>query len=395
VTTTLTTSPGQVLDDELIERCGARVERYDRENTFFDEDFQELRDAGYLKMAVPTELGGLGFTLADVCREMRRLARRAPATALALNMHVYWTGIAADLYRAGDRSLVWLLEEAVAGEVFAAGHGESGNDLPVLMAVSKAEPVDGGYTFTGHKIFGSLTPVWTRLGLHGIDTTDPENPKIVHAFMPRDTDGYTILETWDTLGMRPTRSDDTILEGAFVPDQYIARVVPTGFAGADLFVLAIFAWAECTFASVYTAIAERALELATEMAQKRTSVALGGKTLAYHPEIQHQIADMAIEVEGIAPHVERTAADWSTGVDHGGLWPMKLVATKYHAVESAKRVVDIAMDVSGGSGIFKGQELERLYRDVRCGGFHPANSALVHEIVGKTMTGVLGESPRW
>ena len=34
--------------------------------------------------------------------------------------------------------------------------------------------------------------------------------------------------------------------------------------------------------------------------------------------------------------------------------------------------------------MFKSNELERLYRDVRCGGFHPANSLLVHEIVGKT-----------
>jgi hypothetical protein len=39
--------------------------------------------------------------------------------------------------------------------------------------------------------------------------------------------------------------------------------------------------------------------------------------------------------------------------------------------------------------------LERLYRDVRCGGFHPANGALVHEIVGKTALGLLGEVPRW
>ncbi len=393
--TTTITSPGRVLNDEMIERCGARAAGYDRDNTFFAEDFEDLRATGYLTMAVPTEFGGLGFTLADVCREERRLARRAPATALATNMHVYWTGLAADLYRAGDSSLVWLLEEAVAGEVFAAGHGEAGNDFPVLMAVSQATPVDGGYSFTGHKIFGSLSPVWTRLGLHGIDTSDPANPKIVHAFMPRDTSGYTIVDTWDTLGMRATRSDDTILDGAFVPDRYIARVVPAGLAGADLFVLGIFAWAETTFASMYTAIAERALELATGMAQQRTSVALDGRTLAYHPEIQHTIAEMALELEGMVPHVERTAMEWSTGVDHGGMWPAKLVATKYHAVEGAKRVVDLAMDVSGGSGMFKGQELERLYRDVRCGGFHPANGALVHEIVGKTVLGVLGESPRW
>jgi hypothetical protein len=34
-------------------------------------------------------------------------------------------------------------------------------------------------------------------------------------------------------------------------------------------------------------------------------------------------------------------------------------------------------------------------RAVRCGGSHPANRALVHEIVGKTMVGVLGQEPRW
>ena len=62
-------------------------------------------------MAVPTELGGLGYNLAEVCKEERRLARRAPATALATNMHVYWTGLAADLWRQGDKSCQWILEE--------------------------------------------------------------------------------------------------------------------------------------------------------------------------------------------------------------------------------------------------------------------------------------------
>ena len=74
----------------------------------------------------------------------------------------------------------------------------------------------------------------------------------------------------------------------------------------------------------------------------------------------------------------------------------KIVGVKYHAVESAKRVVDLAMDMSGGSGLYKGNELERLYRDMRAGGFHPANAALVHEIIGKTTLGIdLGEQPRW
>jgi alkylation response protein AidB-like acyl-CoA dehydrogenase len=283
----------------------------------------------------------------------------------------------------------------VSGEIFAAGHGEAGNDLPVLMAVASAEPVTGGYRFTGHKMFTSLSPVWTRLGIHGIDTSDPANPKIVHAFMPRDTDGYRIVETWDTLGMRATKSDDTILEGAFVPDRYVARVVPTGFAGADAFVLGVFAWAEPTFASIYLSIAQRAMDLAVAGLAKKTSVVLGNRSMAYHPMVQWSIAEMAIELDAITAHVERVATDWSAGVNHGGLWPSKLVACKYHAVEGAKRVVDLAMDASGGAGMFKGQELERLYRDVRCGGFHPANSSLVHELVGKTALGILGEEPRW
>lgn len=384
-----------VLTDGILDHCASRTADYDRDNRFFTEDFEELRAAGYLLMAVPTELGGLGMSLAEVCAEERRLARRSPATALALNMHVYWTGIAADLWRGGDKSLSWLLEEAVAGEVFAAGHGEAGNDFPVLLSTAKAERVDGGYRFHAHKIFGSLTPVWTRLGIHAMDTTDPANPKIVHAFLPRETAGYRIVETWDTLGMRATRSDDTIIEGAVVPDPYIVRVVPAGLAGADAFVLGIFAWAEPTFASVYLGLAERALELAVAGVKKKTSIGLGGRALAYHPMIQHSIAEMAIEIESISAHVERIATDWSNGVDHGMGWPAKLVAAKYKAVEGAKRVVDLAMDVSGGSGMFKSNELERIYRDVRCGGFHPANSALVHELVGKSALGILGEEPRW
>ena len=91
------------------------------------------------------------MTLAQVGRETRRLAQYAPPTALALNMHNYWVGIAADLWRAGDKSIEWILREAADGEVFAAGHAEHGNDIPVLLSTTKAERVDGGYKFTGRK----------------------------------------------------------------------------------------------------------------------------------------------------------------------------------------------------------------------------------------------------
>lgn len=57
----------QVLSHDLLTRCGERAASYDRDNRFFAEDFEELRDAGYLLLAVPKEFGGLGLSLAEVC----------------------------------------------------------------------------------------------------------------------------------------------------------------------------------------------------------------------------------------------------------------------------------------------------------------------------------------
>jgi alkylation response protein AidB-like acyl-CoA dehydrogenase len=384
-----------VLTDDILVRCHERAPQYDRDNTFFTEDFQELRDAGYLLLPVPVELGGRGMSLAEVAREQRRLAYYAAPTALALNMHLYWLGIAADLWRAGDRSLEWVLEEAVRGHVFAAGHAESGNDIPVLLSTTKAERVDGGWRFTGHKSFGSLTPVWTFFGVHGMDLSDPAAPKIVHAFLPRNSEGYASRETWDVLGMRATRSDDTILDGAFIPDRYVARIVPAGAAGIDPFVLGIFAWALVGFGNVYCGMARRALDITLDGVKRKKSLGLS-RNMAYHPEVQHAVADMGIELEAVEAHLDRIADDWSAGADHGGMWPAKIFAAKYHAVEASWRIIDRALDVAGGFGIFKRAGLERLFRDARLGRLHPANSMLTHEIVGKSLLGINpDEQPRW
>jgi alkylation response protein AidB-like acyl-CoA dehydrogenase len=384
-----------LLTDSLLEKVRSRAPGYDRENKFFQEDFDDLKAAGYLLMSVPKEFGGLGFSLHQVAQETRRLAMYAPPTALAMNMHHYWVGLAADLWRQGDKSCEWMLRDAGAGEVFAAGHAEHGNDLPLLLSTTKAERVDGGYKFTGKKSFGSLSPVWTRLGLHGMDVSDPKAPKIVHGFLPRNTPGITIKESWDVLGMRATKSDDTQLDGAFCPDKHIARVVPAGAAGIDNFVLGIFAWALLNFGNIYYGIALRARDLIVEHVKTKTSLGLS-RSMAYHPGIQHGVAEMTMELEAIGPHLDAVTRDWSDGVNHGMGWPIKIVAAKYRAVEGAWRVVDRALDLSGGFGMFKKSELERLFRDARAGRFHPANSLLSHELIGKLSLGINpDEQPRW
>ena len=118
--------------------------------------------------------------------------------------------------------------------------------------------------------------------------------------------------------------------------------------------------------------------------------------MAHHPEVQHSIAGMVMELDAITAHVDRIADDWTHDHAHGDVWTSKLVSAKYRCVEGAFKIVDTAMDVSGGRGMFRGDELERIYRDTRCGRFHPANSSVVHEVVGKSALGILGETgPRW
>lgn len=384
-----------LLPQSLLERCRARAAQYDRENTFFHEDFAELRDAGLLLIAVPTELGGHGRSLAQVCHEMRRLARFAPATALAMVMHIYWTGTAADLWRSGDKSLEWLLKEVVAGEVFASGHSESGNDVPVFLSTTQAVRVEGGYRITGQKTFGSLTPVWTRMGFNAMDVSDPQAPKIVHGFLRRDSEGLSIRESWDTLGMRATRSEDTKLDQVFVADHYVARVLPAGAGGVDQFLLTEFAWAPMEIANVYFGIAQRALELTLASVKEKKSIALSS-SMAHHPAVQHGIATMTMEIEAIGPHLDRIADEWCAGINHGPMWPAKIAAAKYRAVQGTFQVVNQGLELTGGFGIFKRNEIERLFRDARLGSFHPPSSALTHEMIGKTMLGIHPDAqPRW
>jgi alkylation response protein AidB-like acyl-CoA dehydrogenase len=395
VTATVTTTAEQVLTDDMLARFDERAPVYDRENRFFHEDFEELRASGYLNIAVPAELGGLGLGIDEVVKLQRRLAYVAPATAVAVNMHIYWTGIAADLHRQGDTSCDWLLRESAAGKVFAAGHGESGNDIPVFMSSSNADRVAGGWEFTGHKIFGSLSPVWDYLGVHAMDTSDPSAPKVVHAFLPRDTPRYRIEKTWDVLGMRATESNDTILDRTFIADEHTPVVCAAGFAGAGPFHLSLFAWALLGFGAVYSGIARRAYDLTVDKMDSRTSVALT-RSMAHHPEVQHYVAEMRMNLELIDAFLERTAADWAAGADYGMDWPVKIISTKYIVVNRAFDIVDRALDLSGGSGIFKRTRLEQLFRDCRLGRIHPANELLAHEVVGKLSLGVDPDDPqRW
>ena len=379
----------RILTDELLNTIRSRAPGYDRDNVFFTEDFADLTAAGYLRALVPEHFGGLGLGLKDVAREQVRLASAAPATALAVNMHLVWTGVAKVLHDRGDSSLDFVLDEAGAGEVFGFGLSEGGNDLVLFGSRTDARPDgSGGYAFHGTKIFTSLSPGWTRLGTMGLDTVSDDAPKIVYGFVTRDGGGFQIKDDWNTLGMRATQSNTTVLDGAHAPAERIVRRLDPG-PNADPLIFAIFANFEILLAAVYTGIGSRALELAVEAAHRRTSMKNGGKTYAQDPDIRWRVADAAIAQDALGPQLDALAGDVDALVDHGSHWFAKLVGLKVRATETARDVVDKAIRVAGGSSYFASSELGRLYRDVLAGMFHPSDDESAHGTVATAWLGPL------
>ncbi|UJP39053.1 acyl-CoA dehydrogenase family protein [Cellulomonas palmilytica] len=374
-----------ILSDDLLARVHERAATHDRENTFPHDDLAELAEAGYLRAFVPQRLGGAGLTLEEVAREQVRLAAAAPATALAVNMHLVVTGLAAQLVDRGDDAFAFVLQDAAAGEVFAFGNSEAGNDLVMFGSRTRAErQPDGGYRFFGTKIFTSLSPVWTRLATFGLDDSDPADPRLVHGVVGRE--GVTAKDDWDTLGMRATQSTTTVLDGAYASPERVYRSLPAG-PSADSFIFALFSVFEILLGAVYTGIGRRAVELAVAAARRRTSFKNDGRPYAQDPDIRWRIADAALLQDGAELQVFALARDVDEQVDHGGRWFAQLVGLKVRATESARQVVELALRAAGGGSYFSGNELGRLYRDVLAGIFHPSDDESAHATVATSVLG--------
>lgn len=379
--------PAAFLPDDLLDRIRERAAVHDRENTFPQRDLDELREAGYLSILVPAELGGAGLGLEQAAVLQQRLATASPATALAINMHLVWTGVAKVFSDRGVPGLEFVQRGAAAGEVFAFGISEGGNDLVLFGSDTDAAPQsDGGYAFTGTKIFTSLAPVWTKLGLHGLDTTSEDAPKLVFAFIDR-TDAVVTSDDWDTLGMRGTQSRTTRLNGAVAAPEHVVRRIDPG-PNPDPIVFGIFSVFEILLASVYTGIARRALDLAVAAAQTRRSKK-SGTTYSQDPDIRWRIADMGLAYDALPPQIAALARDVDERTDNGARWFALLSGLKHRAVVMAKQVADEAMLVAGGGSYFSSNELSRLYRDVLAGMFHPSDPESAHSTAATFWLGPL------
>lgn len=236
-----TIRPRDLLPDALLESLAGTAPAAEARSASSGDllsDIGTLADLGYLKVALPEEFGGLGCTLRQAACGQRRLARYAPDTALAVSAHLYWTGAAADAYRAGDASARWILREASRGALFAGGHGgtsgEIGGDLRFADHRSVCEPAgDRGYIFGDPGVLSTMTPAWNWLAVHAVHRA--ARPRAVIAFAGRDD-----------LNAPPLR---------------IARVAPLGTPD-DVFTTSALTWGHSILASVQYSDAKRVFNAA-------------------------------------------------------------------------------------------------------------------------------------
>lgn len=377
-----------VLTKDILEGIRQRAPGYDQRNDFPFEDLEVLKQTGYLAALSPVEDGGLGWNFAMVVDAQKRLAAYAPATALAVNMHLIWSGVASIFQANGNHDLDFMLRDAAAGEIYAFGISEAGNDAVLFDSGTKAEEqADGSVKFTGTKIFTTLSPAWTRLGIFG---KTPDGSELIYAVLDR-ADGNTESDGshWDMLGMRATHSFVTHLNGAVVPADRIIRRIPTG-PNQDLLTFGIFA-AFLTFTSaVYAGIGDRAVEIAAEKLQTRKSK-VHGTALSQDPILRYKHGEAILRQMTQDQQLTGLAEAITHLTDYGAEWFTRLIANKISAIRVAKAQVDYAFEASGGAGFHRTEEIARLYRDVMAGFYHPSDDESAHNTFATFGLGPLDE----
>jgi len=117
-----------------------------------------------------------------------------------------------------------------------------------------------------------------------------------------------------------------------------------------------------------------------------------GRPYSQDPDIRWKVADAALTQDGTELQVFALARDVDERVDHGTRLFAQLVGLKVRATEAARVVVDLALRVSGGAGYSTGQEVNRLYRDVLAGIYHPSDDESAHATVATSVLGPLAET---
>lgn len=359
------------LADKVGGEIAATTARHDEEETFVEEGFRALKEAGFFKALIPAELGGLGADYRDVCNAIRRLGTYCGSTALAFSMHSHLVAVPAWRWRHEKAPVEGMLKRVAAENLILISSG--GSDW--LPSNGRAVKAEGGFRVSAKKVFSSGCQMGDLLVTSAIHDDPEKGPTVLHFAVPFKAEGVRRLDTWRVLGMRGTGSHDVVLEDVFVPDAAIvARREPGKW---HILFHHIFALAFPLVYAAYVGVAEgaraRALEIARDKPKTHALTIAAGRLENAFMQAEMSLDRMITIAETEASGPERTSR---AAIAH--------TLTAQAAIETVER----AMELVGGMSFYRDLGLERAFRDVQGARFHPLQEVPQLELTGRMALGM-------
>ena len=343
----------------------ARAAEHDREGSFPFENFRELGEAGFFALTVPASHGGHEASLTTFLQVQEEIAVGDGSTALASMMHLKTFGQEreAHTYPAhwfdelcrGAVQDGWLNNTAATEEGLGS---PAGGGLPETEAIEN----EGGWLLNGRKTFTTLSPLLHYfIVLAKLPPASDQPPPVGNLMVLRTDPGVRVDETWDSLGMRATGSNDLVLENVQLPhDRLMTR---RSLTAGDARGGAGMAWFALGLCATSTGVARAARDYAVTYARERTPNS--NRTIKDYPGVRTRIARIDTLLQRSRALTYDAAAAWETQAKTG-MRPIDRVAVaKIETINACIEAVDLAMRVVGGVSLQKSRPIERFYRDVR------------------------------
>ncbi len=345
---------------ELGPLFGKRADAVDRDAVFPYENWEDLKAAGLLGIAIPESHGGLGGDFVAYALASEELGRHCATTGLTFNMHVATTLLVGEIAGSLDlddtdqeflqqrRELLWsgiVNDHHIHSQPFSEGVSAGATSGYSTVA----EPVDGGYLVTGRKIFASLSGAST---FHNVLCLVEGDDRLRLLGVPHEGEGVSIQGEWDPLGMRGTDSRNLVMNKAFVPAEH--EWLPPG-----AFNQAAERWPYfyMTLSFSYLGLMRGILDF--------TENYLKSSSRRDHAIKQQGWAEMNIRYEQAQALCYSALAD--TCIDPTPAQLTKAQASMVTTMEGAPEIASTAIRICGGRSMLRPSFIERAYRDARCG----------------------------
>ena len=340
----------------------ALSEKMDNEEWWPEEAFPKIGDNGLFGITVPEEYGGAGLDLVAAGLVLQGLARWNHAMALAWVAHDNLC--ANNIYRNGnDAQRRKYLPDLCSGrKIGALGLTEPGAGSDALGSMRTTARRDGDhYVLDGSKIYITNGPVADVLLVYAKTDKDKGAHGISAFIVEKDMKGFKVAQKLKKMGYRGSQTGELLFEDCRVPAENLVggenRGVAVVMSGLDL--------ERAMISPLCLGIAERALELSVDYAKTRKQF---GKAIGSFQMVQSMLADMYVQVETIRSFTYRVlaaAAPLEIGEGGRGDIHMLTAASVMYAAEATHKVLDLAVQVHGGTGYIWESEINRLFRSTK------------------------------